>query len=579
MLAWQEGSDVALTLAERPLGRGGEALIFAVEGDPYSVAKIYLRPTPERASKLVAMLVAPPVDPMAKAGHTSITWPTARLVNGEGQFVGYLMPRIENARLIVEFYTPRTRLQHCPKFHYAYLLRTARNLATAVGALHERGYVIGDLNESNVLVTVQALVSLVDTDSFQVREGASVFRCRVGKPEYTPPELQGARFAEIDRDPEHDAFGLGVLIFQLLMQGMHPFAGVSPVGGDAIPSRIRAGHWPYASVEMPVRPSPHAPPWEVMPPTVQTLMRRCFEEGHVDPRHRPTADEWRRAIADDEKLIISCERNSQHRYHGSLAQCPWCALAETQGRDPFPTAAMLKEAEERAAPVTQPAIELPAEPEPPRRKERKPIPSPPVSLRPTSQDLQLALRDAALLLGIAALVALVLWMVSNWMRRASQHVERIDIERVLNAGRHALGRHHARRSWCSVCCSATGAGSDIGSNPEPKDRAPRPGLTGGPPAGSPPDAQWFAAACGRRWPAARRRSRPFRALRERSTGPCDGRAGSCGAAAVRQLFAHEGRVIVDAAVMMHRLFGLNVCTSILPPSELPDLARPRPAMS
>jgi DNA-binding helix-hairpin-helix protein with protein kinase domain len=454
MQVWQEGSDVALTLTEQ-LGRGGEALIFAVEEDPHVVAKIYLRPTAERAAKLAAMLAAPPVDPMAKAAHTSITWPTTRLVNGEGQFVGYLMPRIDRARLIVEYYTPRTRLQHCPRFHYVYLLRTARNLATAVGALHERGYVIGDLNESNVLVTPQALVSLVDTDSFQVPTGETVFRCRVGKPEYTPPELQGARFAEIDRQPEHDAFGLAVLIFQLLMQGMHPFAGVSAVGGDAIPSRIRAGQWPYAAKEGPVRPSPHAPPWEVMPPTVQVLMRRCFEAGHADPSHRPTADEWRKAIADDEKLIISCERNPQHRYHGSLSKCPWCALAETQRRDPFPTPAMLKKAGERAAPITEPAIELPAETPgadatrfATPRKERRPIPAPPLSLRPTARDLQLALRDALVLIGVAALIAVVLWVVSNRLRRASQHVQRIDIERVLDAGGRLgwaemvhLGRH------------------------------------------------------------------------------------------------------------------------------------------
>jgi DNA-binding helix-hairpin-helix protein with protein kinase domain len=448
MQVWQEGTEVALTLAEQ-LGRGGEALIFAIQEDPYTVAKVYHRPTAARAAKLAAMLAAPPLDPMAKAGHTSITWPTARLVNGEGQFVGYVMPRIDRARLIVEYYTPRTRLQHCPRFQYAYLLRTARNLATAVGALHERGYVIGDLNESNVLVTPQALVSLVDTDSFQVPAGATVFRCRVGKPEYTPPELQGAHFTEIDRKPEHDAFGLGVLIFQLLMQGVHPFAGVSAVGGDAIPSRIRGGQWPYASGEGPVRPSPHAPPWEVLPPTVQMLIWRCFEVGHAEPSRRPTADEWRKGIAEDEKLIISCERNPQHRYHGSLSKCPWCMLTETQGRDPFPTAAMLKEAQERPAPITQPALELP--PEAPAaddarpnnsRKERRPIPVPPLSLRPTAKDLQLAIRDAFILLGVAALIAVVVWVVSNRLRRMSEHVQRIDIERVLDASGHTLRRQH-----------------------------------------------------------------------------------------------------------------------------------------
>ena len=63
----------------------------------------------------------------------------------------------------------------------------------------------------------QALVTLVDSDSFQVTVGDKIYRCTVGKTEYTPPELQGTRFADIDRGADHDPFALAILIFQLLM--------------------------------------------------------------------------------------------------------------------------------------------------------------------------------------------------------------------------------------------------------------------------------------------------------------------------------------------------------------------------
>ena len=66
--------------------------------------------------------------------------------------------------ILFDVYNPGTRLQVCPLFHHGYLLRTARNLAAAVRAVHERGHVIGDLNESNILVNSMALVTLVDTD-------------------------------------------------------------------------------------------------------------------------------------------------------------------------------------------------------------------------------------------------------------------------------------------------------------------------------------------------------------------------------------------------------------------------------
>src|SRR5436305_1951244 len=95
-------------------------------------------------------------------------------------------------------------------------------------ALHSRDYVVGDVNESNILVADTALITVVDTDSFQVRDpdGKTVFHCPVAKPEFTPPELQGRQLHDVDRVPAHDRFGLAVLIFQLLMEGTHPFAGI-----------------------------------------------------------------------------------------------------------------------------------------------------------------------------------------------------------------------------------------------------------------------------------------------------------------------------------------------------------------
>jgi hypothetical protein len=185
-----------------------------------------------------------------------------------------------------------------------------------------------------------ALVTLVDTDSFQVPGGPQVYRCPVGKPEYTPPELQGARFADFDRGPEHDAFALAILIFQLLMQGIHPFAGRYLDQGEpaALGERIAAGHWPYVrGRRVPYAPNPHAPPFETLPPRVQELMRRCFEDGHVRSSLRPGAAAWHQALLESEKELAACPANPQHVFQRALRPCPWCALARRQGRDLFPS--------------------------------------------------------------------------------------------------------------------------------------------------------------------------------------------------------------------------------------------------
>jgi DNA-binding helix-hairpin-helix protein with protein kinase domain len=352
-----EGKGEEITLEGPLLGRGGEASLYAVPGRAHLAAKIYHNPTAEHANKLAAMLAAPPVPPPAGTEHVDIAWPIARLLEADGPgprmanwraalpnlgVVGYLMPRIDRARLIWEFYNPGTRQQTCPEFHYGLLLRTAGNLARVVQDLHEGGYVIGDLNESNVLVTPQGQVTLVDVDSIQVPAADRLYRCTVGRPDYTPPELQGAVFAEVDRRPEQDAFALAVLIFQLLMQGTHPFAGVCSKAGepDAIPVRITAGAWPYAwERSVSLQPSPHAPSWFVLPPAVQDLFTRCFEEGHTDPERRPRAADWRQALEEAETNLATCAANSHHVYQRGLDTCPWCVQARQCGRDPFPTTA------------------------------------------------------------------------------------------------------------------------------------------------------------------------------------------------------------------------------------------------
>ena len=352
------------------IASGGEGRIYPIAQDPSLVAKIYHKPTDEDGDKLTVMFSMPPDAPISELGHASIAWPIDLLhtVGGREKIVGFVMPRVKKALPVHTFYTPKTRREQKPLFNYLYLHRTARNLASAVNALHVRGYVIGDVNESNILVTDTALVTLVDTDSFQVRDPYTgyVYRCPVGKPEFTPPELQGQTFRDIDRAPEHDLFGLAVLIFQLLMEGTHPFAGVY-LGSDEPPSleaRIRSGHFPTGTKRIPYRPMPAAPPFEMLHPRLRQMFIRCFEEGHGNPAARPDAKTWVNAIREAEDALVTCSKNTQHKYGNHLSRCPWCDRAKMlKGRDPFPS---------------RQAVSNGLHLQPAKTKRKKPLPQPPV---------------------------------------------------------------------------------------------------------------------------------------------------------------------------------------------------------
>ena len=137
------------------------------------------------------------------------------------------------------------------------------------------------------MVTPSALITLIDCDSFQVLDhsGArlTIYPCPVGKPEYTPHELHGRDFRRKQRLPEHDSFGLSVLIFQLLMNGSHPFRARWTGKGEPSPleKRIRQGCFPYMkNPPCPVKPPAKASTLDILHPNIADLIHDCFVKGH-----------------------------------------------------------------------------------------------------------------------------------------------------------------------------------------------------------------------------------------------------------------------------------------------------------
>jgi serine/threonine protein kinase len=332
----------ALTLGPE-LARGGEAAIHPVQGQPHLVAKIYFTPVAGYNQKLAYMVAHPPTDPSRGSGHTSIAWPVSLLFDDSGQFVGYLMPYVQQTTKLLTVFNPTLRAKKLPSFNRRYLHRAARNLAVAIRAIHQEGYVVGDINESNILVADTALITIIDTDSFQVQaQGPAqilTFPCPVGKAEYTPPELQGTSLKTVIRQPEHDGFGLGVLIFQMLLDGNHPFRGTWLQSGQppTIEAKIAQGLFPYGGQagRGKIAPPPNVT-LDILHPHVSDLVQRCFVDGHNNPRQRPTADEWDDALGEAEKALVQC-RNG-HYYSNHQRACPTCGARAGKAQTPLPPA-------------------------------------------------------------------------------------------------------------------------------------------------------------------------------------------------------------------------------------------------
>lgn len=331
-------SAVSIAPSQR-LGAGGEAEVFEVAGQRSLAYKRYRTPSPERTAKLAVMVANPP-EGLADGGHVAIAWPQ-EVVERDGLAIGFTMPRIDTASTVPLFqvYNPQSRRAVAPGFSWRYLLRTARNVAAIVDAVHRAGHVIGDLNESNFLVSKRALVTLVDCDSLQVVDPDSGFvhRCPVGKPEFLAPELQQADLAATSRTFESDRFALAVLVHLILLEGAHPFAGVwrgrgdPPDIGTRITKRAAAHHR-----RGPVDPPPLALDLRVLPHEVRRLLTRALGPGLRRPGRRPTAQEWVTALDAVEARLQACEHSPHHQHGSHLRACPWCARLRLGLPDPFP---------------------------------------------------------------------------------------------------------------------------------------------------------------------------------------------------------------------------------------------------
>ncbi|MDB9376380.1 helix-hairpin-helix domain-containing protein, partial [Nodularia sphaerocarpa] len=328
----------SITLVGEPLADSGEGKVWRTNENGY-LAKIYHSPTPERVQKLAVMTAHPPTEPNSHLNHISFAWPKSSLKNAQGDCVGFLMPEIKGAKELVDIYNPQRRKRLKLQVDWRFLHRTAQNIASIIAALHNSGYVLGDIKQQNILVNNQALPSIIDTDSFQVRhpQNGKVYRCLVGSEGYTPPELIGKDFSNIDQTEIHDRFRLAVIIYQLLFGGQSPFGG-KWIGAGETPEMdelIRQGLWLYA-VNSPFQPVERTIPIEIVHPDIQRCFLRCFNDGHKNPNLRPTAREWLAALKVASNSLMPCERIDGHYYSQNYGKCYWCDRSTKLGVDIFP---------------------------------------------------------------------------------------------------------------------------------------------------------------------------------------------------------------------------------------------------
>ena len=331
------------------IGGGGEGDVYTIVGMPHLLAKIYHQnhfhsasARTEMQQKIDAMLMLN----NSHSNHLIIAWPIDALYDSAGVFQGYVMPKASSKTPILCAFIPTERRRLFPDYTWAYAPRIAFNLAVSVALLHEKsGLTIGDMNTENFLIDGNGLITLIDVDSYNITSNGKCYKCKAGVPDMLAPELQGKDLSlpTTQFTLESDRFSLAVLIFQILVNGIHPFgmpntavAGQSS-GRNAVVTNIASGYCPYVTGAT-GNCNIETPNMDMFPQYIRELFDRAFK---YTPQtaikketiaQRPSAREWAVALR---RLIDEgtqkCPKDSHHTYPKTYTGiCPWCEVKKRQ---------------------------------------------------------------------------------------------------------------------------------------------------------------------------------------------------------------------------------------------------------
>ncbi len=338
MLTFYDSQNQPYILGEQ-LGRGGEGTVFACE-DLSVVAKIYHEPIDEEKAEKLRWMAQNKDEKLSKIA----AWVIDVLHDQpNGKVVGFLMPNVR-AKEIHELYSLKSRRVYFPEATWHFLVHTAANVARSFYSLHKNDHIMGDVNHGNCVVLADGTVKLIDCDSYSIKTDKMRYRCDVGVATHLAPELQKADLGEIEREANHDNFGLAVIIFQLLFLGRHPFSG-NYLGTEdkSLEDCIAEHRFAYGeTAELKrVKQPPGTLSLSQVSPRTSVLFERAFSSENKD---RPEPREWIEALEDLSDNLEQCNFHPGHHYFNALATCPWCEIESKTGVMLFPFISSAKNA-------------------------------------------------------------------------------------------------------------------------------------------------------------------------------------------------------------------------------------------
>lgn len=245
------------------------------------------------------------------------SFPRFIVTDEKKQCVGFLMPRYTGYSLekIFGCFQDQRRssmLKRPPflrditsKWTRVELTSLAIDILQKLERLHQWGFLMGDINTSNILVSEDGGTLFIDVDSYQIER----FTCSMFRPEFISPRLeQMGNRTDVFYTTEDENYAIAVLIFQILFVGTHPYARS---GKDTIDHQIMQRNFAYPLTYKRAHGIPSGPwqkIWYCLPFNIQKAFQIVFNGS--DSKRYPDTSEWIRLLC---KYKADLEANAIRR--------------------------------------------------------------------------------------------------------------------------------------------------------------------------------------------------------------------------------------------------------------------------
>ena len=288
-------TDGTLLMQEKRIGGGGEGDVYQISGSN-QLMKLYKSGhgynDHTTYQKLLEMT-------NHELNHRGICFPIDIVYDRDNKFAGYTMDAAKgkSLKLTVMGEEKATRTFK-GNFNKVDQIDICMQLLDMIDYIHGHDMLVGDISSNNILVDIDKNVYLIDTDSFQI---GRKFRCKVGTPEYVPPELIGKDFSKIFRTEDNENFSIALLLFNILVGGAYPYS----ITDDDMTQNERTvkGIFPYYFSQ--TKGSKDAQPpngryryiWSHLTSAIKNMFGETFSsDGNYFHDHRYSVSDWQEAL-------------------------------------------------------------------------------------------------------------------------------------------------------------------------------------------------------------------------------------------------------------------------------------------